>query len=151
MYKASSNSRQASLFLDLETMLDSSHSLYKLANTMDWPSLEKAFAPLYCEDNGRPAKPVRLMAGLPILKHVRDVSDEEVVEQFMENAYHQYFCGMEAFVTSAPCALSELVQFRHRIGEEGVELILNRASASTSPSRTGGAARTGAGARARGS
>ena len=120
MYKASSNSRQASLFWDLETMLDSSHSLYKLANMMDWPSLEKAFAPLYCEDNDRPAKPV----GLPILKPVRDVSDEAVVEQFMENAYYQYFCGMEAFVTSAPCASTELVHFRHRIGEEGVELIL---------------------------
>lgn len=47
-----------------------------------------------------------------------------MVIQFTENAYYQYFCGLEAFSTSAPCASSELVHFRHRIGEEGVELIL---------------------------
>ena len=36
----------------------------------------------------------------------------------------QYFCGHEAFSISAPCASSELVHFRHRIGKEGMELIL---------------------------
>ena len=35
MYKPSSNSRQASLFWDLETMLDSKHPLFKLANMID--------------------------------------------------------------------------------------------------------------------
>ena len=59
-----------------------------------------------------------------MLKHLRNVSDEQVVVQFTENAYYQYFCGLETFSTSAPCASSELVHFRHRIGEEGVELIL---------------------------
>ena len=59
-----------------------------------------------------------------MLKHLRNVSDEQVVAQFSENAYYQYFCGMEAFSISALCASSELVHFRNRIGEEGVELIL---------------------------
>ena len=124
MYKPSSNSRQASLFWDLETMLDSKHPLFKLANMVDWSLFEKSFAPLFCADNGRPPKPIRLMTGLLMLKHLRNVSDEQVVAQFAENAYYQYFCGLEAFSTSAPCASSELVHFRHRIGEEGVELIL---------------------------
>lgn len=35
MYKPSSNSRQASLFWDLETMLDSKLPLFKLANMID--------------------------------------------------------------------------------------------------------------------
>ena len=124
MYKPSSNSRQASLFWDLETMLDSKHPLFKLANMIDWSLFEKSFAPLFCADNGRPPKPIRLMTGLLMLKHLRNVSDEQVVVQFTENAYYQYFCGLEAFSISAPCASSELVHFRHRIGEEGVELIL---------------------------
>ena len=124
MYKPSSNSRQASLFWDLETMLDSKHPLFKLANMVDWSLFENSFAPLFCADNGRPPKPIRLMTGLLMLKHLRNVSDEQVVVQFAENAYYQYFCGLEAFSTSAPCASSELVHFRHRIGEEGVELIL---------------------------
>lgn len=59
-----------------------------------------------------------------MLKHLRNVSDEQVVAQFTENAYYQYFCGMESFSIAAPCAASELVHFRHRIGEVGIELIL---------------------------
>ena len=76
------------------------------------------------KDNGRKAKPIRLMVGLIVLKHIRNVSDESVVEQFSENAYYQYFCGMESFTIAKPCVPTELVEFRHRIGEAGMELIL---------------------------
>ena len=103
MYKSRSNSRQASLFWDLETMLDPKHPLFKLANMINWSCFEEAFAPLFCADNGRPPKPIRLMVGLLMLKHLRNVSDEQVVVQFTENAYYQYFCGMEAFGIAAPC------------------------------------------------
>ena len=84
MYKIPSDSRQASLFWDLETMLDQNHPLFKLANMIDWRGFEKAFSPLYCTDNGCPPKPMRLMTSLVILKHIRDVSDEQVVAQFSE-------------------------------------------------------------------
>ena len=124
MYKSPSRHRQNTLFWDLETMLDSRNPLFKLANLIDWPAFESAFSPLFSGENGRPPKPIRLMVGLLILKHVRNVSDEQVVAQFSENAYYQYFCGMESFTTSPACASSELVHFRHRIGETGVELIL---------------------------
>ena len=124
MYKSSSKPQQTSLFWDLETMLDSKRPLFKLANLVDWAMFEKSFSPLYCQDNGRPAKPIRLMADLLIFKHLRNVSDETVVEQFKENAYYQYFCGMDSFSIKAPCAPTELVEFRHRIGEKGIELIL---------------------------
>lgn len=73
---------------------------------------------------GRRAKPIRLMCGLLILKHVRNLSDESVEEQWSENAYYQYFCGMLEFTPSFPCNASELVHFRKRIGEDGLELIL---------------------------
>ena len=122
--QTSSNSRQASLFWDLETMLDSKHPLFKLANMVDWSLFENSFAPLFCADNGHPPKPIRLMTGLLMLKHLRNVSDETVVEQFKENAYYQYFCGMDSFSIKSPCAPTELVEFRHRIGEKGIELIL---------------------------
>lgn len=124
MYKISSNRGSSSLFWDFESMLDSAHSLFKLANMVAWSCFEEAFAPLFCADNGRPAKPIRLMVGLLMLKHLRNDSDEHVVTQFTENPYYQYFCGLKAFSTLAPCASSELVHFRHRIGEAGIELIL---------------------------
>ena len=64
------------------------------------------------------------MVGLILLKHIRNVSDESVVEQFTENAYYQYFCGEQMFTNRPPCVPTELVQFRQRIGEAGIELIL---------------------------
>ena len=112
-----------SLFSSLSDMLNQSHPLYKLADKIDWSKFDTAFAPLYCQNNGRPAKPIRLMCGLLILKHLRNLSDESLVEQLSENAYYQYFCGMPEFVPGAPCASSELVHFRNRIGEKGIELI----------------------------
>ena len=105
-------------------MLDRRNPLFRLENLTDWSSFVSAFSPLFSYENGRPPKPIRLMSGLLILKHVRNVSDEQVVSQFSENAYYQYFCGMESFTTAPPCASTELVHFRHRIGEAGVELIL---------------------------
>ena len=53
MYKTPPDSRQASLFWDLETMLDPNHPLFMLANMIDWRGFEKAFSPLYCADNCR--------------------------------------------------------------------------------------------------
>lgn len=115
---------QCSLFFNLEDTLDHNHSLYILANKIQWNLFEEAFIPLYSEDQGRPAMPIRLMVGLLMLNHIRNVSDESVVEQWSENIYYQYFCGETSFVIAPPCAASELVHFRNRIGEQGVELIL---------------------------
>ena len=121
MLKKSHNT--PSLFSNLSDMLNQSHPLYKLADKIDWKKFDDTFLPLYCQDNGRPGKPIRLMCGLLILKHHRNLSDESVVEQWSENAYYQYFCGMQEFTPSAPCASSELVHFRNRVGEKGIELI----------------------------
>ena len=118
------SSKQLSMFSSLEDMLSHQHPLFQLSNKINWESFENAFSPLYCSTNGRPAHPIRLMCGLLILKHVRNVSDEMVVSQWNENAYYQYFCGGLEFMPKQPCDASELVHFRNRIGEEGMELIL---------------------------
>ncbi len=73
---------------------------------------------------GKPAKPIRLMVSLLILKYVRNISDENLVEQWSENIYFQYFSGEQHFQANIPCVPTELVAFRQRIGEPGVELIL---------------------------
>ncbi len=101
-----------SLFSSLDDLLNWQHPLHKLSHKINWSLFEEAFISLYCPDNGRPAKPIRLMCGLLILKHLRNLSDESVVEQWGENAYFQYFCGMHEFVPSFPCNSSELVHYR---------------------------------------
>ena len=109
-------SNQSSFFFSLEDTLNAKHPVYILANRIDRQQLETAFSPLYCPDNGRPAKPVRLMTGLPMLKRIRNISDESIVEQWSENLYYQYFCGLREFIATVPCEASELVHFRKRIG-----------------------------------
>lgn len=52
------------------------------------------------------------------------MSDETVVLQWGENAYYQYFCGQLEFTPKEPCDASDLVHFRKRIGEKGMEIIL---------------------------
>jgi IS5 family transposase len=108
----------------LREQLDNKHPLYILSKVIDWQIFEDAFSGLYSPDFGSPAKPIRLMVSLLILKHLRDLSDESVVAQWEENAYYQFFSGMEVFTPGPPCASSELVHFRNRIGEQGCLLIL---------------------------
>ena len=114
---------QRAFSFSLSDTLDKNHPLFILANKISWTTFEDEFSRLYCADNGRPAKPIRLMVGLLMLKHLRNVSDESIVEQWSENVYYQYFCGLEMFDSNPPCAASEMVHFRKRIGEKGIELI----------------------------
>lgn len=123
MISKQKTSPQVNFFFYLEDTLNKNHPLFILSNRIDWQLFEDTFSPLYCADNGRPAKPIRLMVGLLILKHLRNVSDESVVEQWTENLYYQYFCGLQQFSTDSPCASSDLTHFRKRIGEAGIELI----------------------------
>ncbi len=103
-------------------MLDSNDPLIALADTINWDSFEKSFAKYY-SDKGRPAKPIRLMVGLLILKQLENLSDENIVLQWKRNPYYQYFCGMQEYVPALPCDATELVKFRKRIGKEGIEEI----------------------------
>ena len=114
---------QLGFYSTFEEQLSHQHPLYVLANKINWNIFEEAFSKLYSEE-GRPAKPIRLMVSLLMLKHIRNLSDESVVEQWFENIYYQYFGGEKSYACAAPCEASELVHFRNRIGTEGIELIL---------------------------
>jgi transposase, IS5 family len=113
-----------SLFSTYEEQLDRTHPLYILANQIDWKVFDTHFEPLYSSKMGAPGKPIRRMVGLIILKHLRNLSDESIVEHWQENVYYQYFCGEHLFAQKRPCASTELVEFRNRIGINGIELIL---------------------------
>lgn len=108
----------------IENQINLSHPLVKLHEAINWNLFEESFSRLYSSKMGRPAKPIKLMVSLLILKYVRNLSDESVVEQWSENIYYQYFSGQKFFVTKQPCEASELVHFRDRIGSDGIELIL---------------------------
>ena len=91
-------SGQSDLFRSrLDQIIDMNHALVKLARTIDWRFLEEQFGAVYTDGPGRPPLPTRLMAGLAILKHTYDLSDEVLCERWVENPYYQFFCGEEFF------------------------------------------------------
>ena len=125
MIKKVQNSSQLNFLLPgLAEQLQKQHPLYQLALATHWDFFNKEFSKFYRDDFGRPSLPIRLMVSLLILKHVRNLSDESVVEQWAENCYYQFFSGQTVFTPKTPCSPTELVNFRNRIGPEGVEKIL---------------------------
>ena len=107
----------------LSEQLDPRQPLKQLAEAIPWSEFESAFGKFYSEE-GRPAKPVRLMVGLLLLKQMFNQGDETVVAAWVQNPYWQYFCGMREFQWQLPCDPSDLVYFRQRIGEAGMQRIL---------------------------
>ncbi len=124
MLKSQKHSPQLGMFLGLADQLDQKHPLFLLAGEIHWQVFEDAFKEYYSDKMGAPAKPIRLMVSLLILKHLRDLSDENLIDQWSENCYYQYFSGEQNFQPHIPCVPTELVAFRKRIGEKGMELIL---------------------------
>jgi len=121
--KTSSCAKQGHLlFPDLMDQLNPKHPLLALARNLPWALFEKEFSHCYAVV-GRPAKPIRLMIGLLLLKQIENLSDERVVQVWVQNPYHQAFCGMEYFQWDLPCDATDLVYFRKRIGEAGMEKI----------------------------
>jgi transposase, IS5 family len=125
MQPKSGFSDQGDLFRSrLDQILNRRHPLYRLADSIDWSLFDGEFGPLYVENFGRPGLPIRLLVGLHYLKHAYNVSDEAVVERFLENPYWQYFCGCEYFQHRFPLDSTTLVKWRKRIGPKGMEKLL---------------------------
>lgn len=100
------------------------HPLVTLGRTVDWDFLEKRFGEVYTDDPGWPPLPTRLMAGLAILKHTYDLSDEVLCERWVENPYYQYFCGQEFFQYHLVFDRSSLTRWRNRMGKERVAALI---------------------------
>src|SRR5262245_36413283 len=101
----------------LDQIIDMKHALVKLARTIDWRFLEEKFGAVYSDKPGQPPLPTRLMAGLALLKHTYDLSDEVLCERWVENPYFQYFCGEEFFRHDLPLERSSLTRWGQRMGE----------------------------------
>ena len=115
---------QLSIFdTPLKRFINLTHELCILSEQIDWDSIEKEFSGYYSE-TGRPSVPIRRMVGLLLLKHIYNLSDEAMVDRWIENPYWQYFSGEKVFQTQKPFDPTEFIHFRNRIGKEGVEKLL---------------------------
>ena len=121
----------------LEQMLDLGHGLVRLGGAIDWSFLEQRFGAVYEDGPGRPPLATRLMAGLSILKHLHDLSDEALCARWVENPYFQFFCGEEFFQHRLAADRSSLTRWRGRMGEERLTALLQESLATAT--RTGAA------------
>lgn len=85
------NPNQLGFYSTFSEQLDHNHPLFQLANAIRWEVFEDNFSKHYSLNQGKPAKPIRLMVSLLILKQLRNLSDESVVEHWSENSYYQFF------------------------------------------------------------
>src|ERR1700722_3283370 len=102
----------------LDAIIDMGHPLVKLTRTIDWSFLEQQFGAVYEDKPGRPPLPTRLMAGLAILKHTYDLSDEGLCERWVANPYYEFFQHRLVFDRSS------LTRWRQRMGEEKLQTLL---------------------------
>ena len=95
--------------------LNESNRWLRIAELIPWEELEEEYAKHF-SDVGRPATDAQLAIGLLLLKHMTGLSDEEVVQEVLENPYMQAFCGFEEFVTEEILDPSTLTKMRERLG-----------------------------------
>lgn len=108
-----------------QAKLNPNHELLILARKIDWERLTEELAANYSKI-GRHGKPIRLMAGVHILKHMNNMSDEDAVKRLTGDVYWMAFCGIdEPFVSETwePLNPSTMTNFRKRIGADGVQRI----------------------------
>lgn len=124
-----SNSSQQKLFdagapLLLE-FIDKKHELVKLADSIEWEIFEEHWRKQFSDAGGQMANSGRRVAGLLMIQHMENLSDEGLVAQWVLNPYYQYFCGEVHFQHRHPINPETLVKWRKRLGEEGFEWMLS--------------------------
>ena len=108
--KSPDSSQTSFLMSSLSEQLNPRHPIYQLSKVINWESLEADFTRLYSR-RGRPAKAVRLMISLILLKQLHDLSDDQVAERWVENPYWQFLSGDHELQWSTPVASSDLTHF----------------------------------------
>jgi IS5 family transposase len=126
----------------LDQIVDRDHALAKLGRAIDWGFLEDRFGAVSSDKAGHPPLPTRLMAGLSILKPMRDLpmhdlSDEDLCARWVENPYSQLFCGEEVVRRKLAFDRSSLTRWRQRMGEERLAALVQESLAVAT--RTGAA------------
>jgi transposase, IS5 family len=119
--------RQKDLFRPaLDRIIDLGRPMVRLAGLIDWDFFDTRFSAV-CRS--RPAAAAVAAAGLFILKHMHNLSDEVLCARWVENPYYQFFCGEETFQHAAPFDRSSLTRWRQRLGEEQLVALIQESLA----------------------
>ena len=109
----------AEFYLPFGGKLQKSNRWVKLADKMPWQEVERCYAESFAGTGmGAPAKSGRIAYDALVIKEQLGISDEETVEQILENPYLQYFLGLHEFRQTALFDPSMMVHFRSRFKQE---------------------------------
>lgn len=108
----------------LSKFINTEHRLVELANSFNWERVDQLVTDRLSQEVGRPMMQPRLMVGLFLLKHLDNLSDETLIQRFIENPYYQYFCGLTYFSHEVPCDPTTIVKWRKKLGASFFEEIL---------------------------
>ena len=115
MYKRNnSNPEFENFYLPFGGKLQSDNRWISLAKLIPWDEIEELYKSQFSK-TGAPAKSLRVALGALIIKEKLKLTDEETVEQILENPYLQYFIGMEEYRYEQPFDPSMMVHFRKRL------------------------------------
>ena len=90
----------------LDQIIRSDYPPVRLADAMPWESIVDRVADLLpptLEGASRASLPVRMMVGLLYLKYAYNLSDDQVLERWLESPTMQYFTGEVYFQHQLPC------------------------------------------------
>jgi len=97
--------------------LDPNNRWVKLAGHIPWDRIVGIYKKqLRNHSTGASSINPRVILGSVIIKHLKNLSDEETILEIQENIYLQYFIGYSSFTTEAPFDPSLFVEIRNRLG-----------------------------------
>lgn len=119
MYKMSNPQQTLFTMFDLSkiNIENSNNRWVLLSEIIPWQSLEEKYAVKFKHKGGRLAKSFRVALGSLIIKEKMNLSDEETVNQIMENPFLQYFLGFNSFQYEKPFDASLMTHFRKRLNQ----------------------------------
>ena len=77
-------------------IINPNHELVRLEKLLDWDFFEREWNGFFPSTTGRPATAPRLVAGLLYLQHLHGLSDEGVLNRWLESPYYprvRQLCG----------------------------------------------------------
>lgn len=123
MYKTDNGQISLAEFYSPFGKLDSNNRWARIADMIPWERYETKYAEQFCADNGAPAISFRMAFGTLIIKQRTGHSDEETLQDIVENPYMQYLIGLHEFTTEAPFSVSSITNFRKYITEKMIKEI----------------------------
>ena len=126
-------------YLPFNGRLKASNRWVKRAAMVPWDEVESCYAESFAgTGQGSPAKSGRIAYGALLIKEQLGITDEETVEQIMENPYLQYFLGLRELLEKPLFDPSMMVHFRNRFSTEHHQRINSKIIAAATASDTQG-------------